>query len=104
MRYDADAQAPEALITLGGVAERLNAPVLKTGIPFGVSRVRIPPPPLFSGPVIDSLTGDGAAFASTQGVVGISRIFAGEAFGLTIRPAHGDVRNYRLITQSHMIT
>ncbi len=30
----------------GGVAERLNAPVLKTGIRFGVSRVRIPPPPL----------------------------------------------------------
>lgn len=30
----------------GGVAERLNAPVLKTGRPFGVSRVRIPPPPL----------------------------------------------------------
>ena len=24
----------------------MNAPVLKTGIPFGVSRVRIPPPPL----------------------------------------------------------
>jgi hypothetical protein len=31
--------------TTGGVAERLNAPVLKTGIRFGGSRVRIPPPP-----------------------------------------------------------
>ncbi len=29
----------------GGVAERLNAPVLKTGIRESVSRVRIPPPP-----------------------------------------------------------
>ena len=29
----------------GGVAERLNAPVLKTGKPFGVSWVRIPSPP-----------------------------------------------------------
>ena len=32
--------------TLGGVAERLNAPVLKTGRPSGVSWVRIPSPPL----------------------------------------------------------
>ncbi len=31
--------------TPGGVAERLNAPVLKTGGPVRVSRVRIPPPP-----------------------------------------------------------
>ena len=30
---------------LGGVAEWLNAPVLKTGIRESVSRVRIPPPP-----------------------------------------------------------
>ena len=29
----------------GGVAERLNAPVLKTGMPATASRVRIPPPP-----------------------------------------------------------
>ena len=29
----------------GEVAEWLNAPVLKTGMPFGVSRVRIPPSP-----------------------------------------------------------
>ena len=29
----------------GGVAERLNAPVLKTGILERVSGVRIPPPP-----------------------------------------------------------
>jgi len=29
----------------GGVAEWLNAPVLKTGISERVSRVRIPPPP-----------------------------------------------------------
>ena len=34
-------------ITPGGVAERLNAPVLKTGVAFGSPRVRIPPPPLF---------------------------------------------------------
>ena len=31
----------------GGVAERLNAPVLKTGRPARVSWVRIPPPPFF---------------------------------------------------------
>ncbi len=31
---------------IGGVAERLNALVLKTSIPSRVSRVRIPPPPL----------------------------------------------------------
>jgi hypothetical protein len=30
----------------GGVAERLNAPVLKTGWPARVTGVRIPPPPL----------------------------------------------------------
>ena len=29
----------------GGVAERLKAPVLKTGRGFALSRVRIPPPP-----------------------------------------------------------
>ncbi len=33
-------------IELGGVAERLKAPVLKTGIPATGSWVRIPPPPL----------------------------------------------------------
>jgi hypothetical protein len=34
---------------VGEVAERLNAPVLKTGISARVSRVRIPPsPPLLS--------------------------------------------------------
>ncbi len=38
-----------AMIKAGGVAEWLNAPVLKTGIPFGVSRVRIPPPPFEEG-------------------------------------------------------
>jgi hypothetical protein len=32
----------------GGVAEWLNAPVLKTGRPARVSWVRIPPPPLHS--------------------------------------------------------
>ncbi len=31
---------------IGEVREWLNRPVLKTGIPFGVSRVRIPPSPL----------------------------------------------------------
>ena len=37
----------DGTINPGGVAERSNAPVLKTGRPSGVSRVRIPPPPLF---------------------------------------------------------
>ena len=32
----------------GGVAERLKAPVLKTGRGFALSRVRIPPPPFVS--------------------------------------------------------
>ena len=32
-------------VTPGGVAERLNAPVLKTGGPSRVPWVRIPPPP-----------------------------------------------------------
>jgi hypothetical protein len=36
------------LETHGQVAERLKAPVSKTGIPFGVSWVRIPPCPLRS--------------------------------------------------------
>ena len=31
--------------TAGGVAERLNAPVLKTGVLERVPGVRIPPPP-----------------------------------------------------------
>ena len=92
MRYDAFGTTLAASKTLGGVAERLNAPVLKTGIPFGVSRVRIPPPPLFWGPIFCySLTGDIASLASAQGVVGISRIFADEALGLAIRPAHSEV-------------
>ncbi len=36
-------------IESGGVAERLKAPVLKTGIPATGSWVRIPPPPLKKG-------------------------------------------------------
>ena len=36
----------------GGVAERLNAPVLKTGMPATVSRVRIPPPPPIACPTL----------------------------------------------------
>ncbi len=34
---------------IGGVAERLNAPVLKTGVPEMVPGVQIPPPPLSYG-------------------------------------------------------
>ncbi len=34
-------------VTPGGVAERLNAPVLKTGVPSRGPRVRISPPPPF---------------------------------------------------------
>ena len=33
----------------GGVAEWLNVPVLKTGVPSRESRVRISPPPLLCG-------------------------------------------------------
>ncbi len=49
VQYDSAQSSTEAEESQGGVAERLNAPVLKTGIPFGVSRVRIPPPPLEEG-------------------------------------------------------
>ena len=41
------------LLRFGGVAERLKAPVLKTGRGFALSRVRIPPPPFTE----DSQTG-----------------------------------------------
>ena len=37
-----------ANIQLGGVAERLNAPVLKTGVGASPPWVRIPPPPPLS--------------------------------------------------------
>ena len=45
--------------TSGGVAERLNAPVLKTGVVFGSPWVRIPPPPfiLADHGILDLLAG-----------------------------------------------
>ena len=38
-------ELPKRVYARGGVAERLNALVLKTSIPSRVSGVRIPPPP-----------------------------------------------------------
>ena len=45
-RHDAHPSVTGSLRASGGVAERLNAPVLKTGDGASRSRVRIPPPPL----------------------------------------------------------
>ena len=44
-KHDAHPSATGSLQRSGGVAERLNAPVLKTGDGASRSRVRIPPPP-----------------------------------------------------------
>src|SRR6185503_15226984 len=49
----------------GGVAERLNAPVLKTGSPSRGSWVRIPPPPPYFG---ESLGGVRTHEQSEEGV------------------------------------
>lgn len=60
----------------GGVAERLNAPVLKTGVAFGSPWVRIPPPPLMAA-AVPAAASKPAGLWATPPCVGRSGAHAG---------------------------
>ena len=59
----------------GGVAERLNAPVLKTGVPSRGPWVRIPPPPPESG---DYLVGMSRTVLTWRSGVGLQAVMSGQ--------------------------
>ncbi len=80
----------------GGVAERLNAPVLKTGIRFGVSRVRIPPPPLaaLGPPTVEQVIRSVAVCRIVLGLMVMSSALLGGCLaGSSPVPAHLELRD-----------